>query len=404
MISEVIAFFSEYSKRMALICGLLFLILFLFKRKDVFVSFLYLLYAISFFSTSFLLAKNPTSLDPVAMIYLLLILPIFFAPFKITRKNRTLSDSAKKQLRLLADFFVVLGIPAVLFYGYYAYLTITTLDLSVVRLDYSFILPHNIFNTIFAVISTLYFIPLVLYFYFLKFDIYPKLRGILLLSTLSYPLLTLCYAGRDGILFWAMNFVALYLLFRQDIRDKTATKRMLRVVAILVSFFVVVFMVISLARFGGSVKGPVYSFVNYMGQQSIHFSNTFGMDYWQGRGSMFSGVREMLGIGVNKLDVSDYVNLGIMDEYNVFAFFVGQVVRYYGKFGALLFAFLFMLFTRHYATNYSKSGSVIDLLIVFMLFQIPMNGVFYYRQGIGNGDVIYTIFWFVAIIYKRIKL
>ena len=217
---ELIEYLTTHSKQMAFICGLLFAFLFYFKRKEAFVSFLYLIYAVSFFSTSFLLLSSTRSLNPWSILYLLLILPIFFASFKMNNQSLIVTDSSLKQLKLLADVFVAIGVPAVLFYGYYAYLTLTTLDLSVVRLDYSFILPHNILNTVFAGFATLYFIPLVLYFCFLKYDVFPKYRVVLLFSTLSYPLLTLCYAGRDGVLFWVMNFVVLFFFFRSDIRGK----------------------------------------------------------------------------------------------------------------------------------------------------------------------------------------
>ncbi len=401
---ELIEYLTTHSKQMAFICGLLFAFLFYFKRKEAFVSFLYLIYAVSFFSTSFLLLSSTRSLNPWSILYLLLILPIFFASFKMNNQSLIVTDSSLKQLKLLADVFVAIGVPAVLFYGYYAYLTLTTLDLSVVRLDYSFILPHNILNTFFAGFATLYFIPLVLYFCFLKYDVFPKYRVVLLFSTLSYPLLTLCYAGRDGVLFWVMNFVVLFFFFRSDIRGNKSTKKLLRVVTLLVSFFILVFITISIARFGSSVKGPAYSFVGYMGQQSIHFSNTFDMDYWLGKGSIFPGFRKMLGLRTPGLDMEDYVALGILDEYNVFSFFVGQWMRSYGKIGCFVIAFLFFLITRFYVNSYSKGGSVIDLLVIFMLFQIPMNGVFYYRQGIGNGDVIYILFWLIVVIYKKIKL
>lgn len=400
----LIDFFYTYSKQMAIFCGLLFVFLFYVKRNDVFVSFLYLIYAVSFFSTAFLLINSAKVLNFFSVVYLLLILPIFFDPFKVKNRSMIVTSSSLKQLKLLADVFVAFCAPAVLFYGYYAYLTLTTLDLSVVRLDYSFILPHNILNTVFAGFSTLYFIPLVLYFCFLKYDIYPKYRIFLLFSTLSYPLLTLCYAGRDGVLFWVMNFIVLYFFFRSDIRQNKSTKKLLRVVTILVSFFVLAFLTISIARFSTTVKGPAYSFVGYMGQQSIHFSNTFNMDYWLGKGSIFPGIRRMFGLRTYGLDMSDYAALGILEEYNVFSFFVGTIVRFYGKFGGFVIAFLFMLITRFYVSSYSRSGAVIDLLIVFMLFQIPMNGVFYYRQSVGSGDVIYALFWLAAVVYKKIKL
>ena len=107
-------------------------------------------------------------------------------------------------------------------------------------------------------------------------------------------------------------------------------------------------------------------------------------------------------IKIVSINIDDEEELA--EEYNVFSFFVGTIVRFYGKFGGFVIAFLFMLITRFYVSSYSRSGAVIDLLIVFILFQIPMNGVFYYRQSVGSGDVIYALFWLAAVVYKKIKL
>lgn len=92
-----------------------------------------------------------------------------------------------------------------------------------------------------------------------------------------------------------------------------------------------------------------------------------------------------------------------INEYNVFSFFVSAFTRDYGKFGAMIVLLLFSLVVRRYISRFEVRDSIFDLIIVFVLFQIPMNGLFYYRQGIGNGDVIYTLFVFFVAVYSRLK-
>ena len=223
----------------------------------------------------------------------------------------------------------------------------------------------------------------------------------LLFSTLSYTLLTLCYSGRDGVLYWAMNMVVLILLFFKD-STKKAKRIVLQYFIIVMIPATMVFLNISEARFGERERGVGYSLISYMGQQTRHFSVAFENEFFYGKGSLFPGWYEVLSLDRESNELKDFADAGFINEYNVFAFFVKPIVCGYGKFMALLIAVIFAVITSIYMKLFIKHKHLIYFVIVLTLFQIPMNGVFYYRQGIGKGDVIFTVFLVSLIVYKEI--
>ena len=297
--------------------------------------------------------------------------------------------------------FCVFLIPATFFYGYYAILTILYVDLSYSRIDSLMLVPPGLINTVLSSFATLYFVPLFQYFVFLKDDKMPVLRIILLISTLSFPLLTLCYSGRDGLLYWGMNVLLFYFLFRRDLSSKQKNRTVVYM-SVFSFMAAMVFMLISNARFGHNTGGVYLSLLDYLGQQSSHFSVAFHSEFLKGTTTLFPGWYELFGITKSDYDYHDFVANGMGSEYNIFGFFVKTLLCGYGVIGAVIVTLIIGFFTRKSVNKYNKTKNLISLIILVTLFQIPMNGLFYYRQGIGKGDVIYTIFLVVLLIYKHL--
>lgn len=383
-----------------------FLFMAYIERKSIFSSFLFFIFSLSFLATFLLSLYETTYIETSAVLYLLFFFIPFFICFNRLKMSSRKTLCLSKEIKIFANIFMVFSIPAVPFYGYYTIQTLLFTDLSNVRNTGEFLLPSNFLNTIFSFFSSLYFVPLLLYFYFLKEDLMSNKRILLIISSLSFPLLTLCYAGRDGVLFWGMNFVVFYLFFKDSIENKIELRKIVKIVVIVILLFLLLFLLISSARFSDSDEGTFYSIVSYIGQQTSNFSQRFNNDFFEGKGSLFPGLKSILGISqqTNEDRFYEYRLYGLEEQYNVFAFFASTIVNGYGKLAAFLIAILFFLIVRHYILLYQKNGSVLDLLLVVMFFQIPMNGVFYYRQGIANEDVTYLILWIMILILKRIKI
>ena len=354
----------------------------------------------SFLATIVLYLNKPFSVSTFSFFYLLTILLIFIYAFK--GQIQISKITITKQFKYIAIGFTVILIPATFFYGYYASLTLLYVDLSSSRYNSINLIPPNIFNTIFAFFSTLYFVPMFLYFLFYSAHRHKLLRIIMFVSTLSYPLLTICYSGRDGVLYWIMNMVTYFFLFRKYMHHKDFNK-IRRYFFVVFCVFVTIFIIISIARFSHKEGGTLYALIGYLGQQTKHFSVAFENVFFEGKGTLFPGWHKLLGIDVSENDIMDYVNQGLLEEYHTFSFFVKPIVNGYGKISALFIATIFAIIVQYFIKNYAQNKNYIDLMIVITLFQIPMNGLFYYRQGIGNGDVIYSLFLIVLLLSRRIR-
>ena len=271
------------------------LILFLFLsfryKRSKLLLFLLLTYACSFLANVLLNMSSNFEISTTAFLYLLTILLVFLLAFKGEIRHPQILVTSK--IVTIALFFTVVLIPATLFYGFYAIQTLIYVDLSTSRVDGENLLPANIFNTIFAFFSTLYFVPMLIFYVFYVQHSYRFLRVLLLFSTLSYPLMTLCYSGRDGILYWVMCMLTYYLIFKSSIR-KNDVDKIKRYLYIGATIFAVIFMAISLARFSDRDEGTFYYLLSYLGQQTNHFSIAFENDFFQGHGSLFSGWPKMV--------------------------------------------------------------------------------------------------------------
>lgn len=380
-----------------------------YYRKKVFVSFLFAAYALSFLCTVlmyFLGFYESVTLEWLPLFYLLIVFGVVFPSFSVVSERIVVDDIGR--LKIIGDIFLLFGLMSVFFYGYHAFLILMNENLGNIRLQSGTFVKGSIINTLLSVFSTLYFVPMLMFFLFLKKNIYRLYRTLLLFSTISFPLLCLSYAGRDGLIFWFLNFVVLFVFFQKDLTDDLK-KIILKFVKVSLALVVIILLFITVKRFGRGVEG-LCSFLDYAGQQFFHFSNTFycNRDLFGVSSHVFAGWEGLLNRFFAGEQLASQTGAPIMvsgvNEYNVFSFFVSSFTRDYGKILGLFVLILFAVIVRYFTKKINKRGNCFDLIILFVLFQIPMNGVFYYRQGIGNGDVIYTLFILFIAIYRRFNI
>ena len=219
---------------------------------------------------------------------------------------------------------------------------------------------------------------------------------LLLVGSFSFPLYCLSRMGRDGVVFWAINTLLLFNMFKKTINEETRKK--LSIGISVFSIIVLVFLlVISTVRFSSSyfIEGTV----GYIGQSVPNFSILFGspVDYSL---TMFPGLYSMLGIRF-----TNYANLlvknGYYDLTNSFSSFVPNLFLSYGYVGAVAVSLVVMfLIIKIRQITYLK-GSNYGMMIMLVIMQVPMNGVFYYRQGIGNGDVYLLLSIILLFLYPK---
>lgn len=165
------------------------------------------------------------------------------------------------------------------------------------------------------------------------------------------------------------------------------------------------FYIITNARFGSNAKYQYdltvgESLFLYMGAQTHNFSDSFTADL-RIDGGLFSGTenifrKRVLGENVNAKMVSYIFKNGKNFELNIFGFYAKELILFYGKAFAVLVSIIFYLISLPIRRRFTRNRYFIDFIMLYLLFQIPLNGVFYFRQTIGSHDLSYLI---VFILY-----
>lgn len=383
---------------------------FLSKQKgNKLISYLYFIYTTSFISSLILFyvfnQKCDKDFSVIAMFYLMIILLLWFYPFgKIN--NNIISNVwyDKNKFKNLSWISILILCPATFFFAMYFYILFSEANIAVVRLSGENIslLPNTVYNTFISVFSGLYIIPLILFFVSVRDKCSKLLSILLLIASFSFPLLTLCFAGRDGIVYWLMNFLILYFIFKNAL-SRVIIKRIKGVLSIFFALIVGVLLFISINRFGGNLdKNLFISMLDYFGQQIGNFSDAFfiDMDYSL---SLFDGFKKLLGIESSFDKASKLSAQNAYSEYNVFGTFAKTLIWGYGKFGSILISILFMVLVTKIRKVFIKNNNLLYFIIIYIIYQIPMNGVFYYRQGVGSMDVIYISIIIVLLLMLKYK-
>ena len=401
---------------LALILSSLFFILLYRENRSykgtTFLSVLLFLYGSSFavsFIMSGLFGFEDFEGELLPSLYLLLIFYFWFVPYKGLQIN--IINCRETDVRLLAKIFIVILAPAFfyLFYLLIGILQSNRSNLEVLRdmLSEESPLPQTNLIFFYSIVTHLYFIPLLLFFYSVIHKWTPIFSILLLLSSLSFPVYCGCQFGRDGLVLWIFNVVLLYFILKNRF-SANQRKLISRIGFVFLVIMVVLIGVITIQRFVNNITASNNDFLirgslGYFGQQLGNFTDIFDFDA-QGRETLFpfkDFIIKKLGYNVPTFNEL-LMKKGLEDEVGVFGFFVRSLVFAYGRIGAIIPSLVFFALVNHLRKMEKRTHSIYYLLLLYMLFQIPLDGVFYYRQGINLGDLAYA-FGFV-IIYFVFKL
>lgn len=318
------------------------------------------------------------------LLFLMTVVFLWIAPYSRMDNKITSVSLSSKSFNSLAIIVGVAYLPVTLLLLYNAINVITSVDISVYRVDeeyYSFFV-GGLFFSLGAWMAGISYVPHVLFFLSFLYKTKTLTKVLLFIASLSFAAVTLCFAGRDGIVYWIMDSAILYVLFKDSLPEKT--KALLKRLFVIVGVFVLLILLfITVYRFilsyieSESVIEPILS---YIGQPIHIFSQSFNL-----------GIEE-----VRKLDKTSYLTY-------TFGTFVKSLWSQYGMLGLFLFTVIHYILVNTFVSNYNKRHSLYDFLIVFTLFQIPLYGVFYYRQGLQQLDLTYVVFIVICILIKNMK-
>ena len=372
-------------------------------RKNVLMKGLYGIYIIAAIASILYIFIDPdcqffykTKYEP--LLYLLIVLVIVFDGFSGFTFNFEYLSLRKERILKFANIISWLFIPVVLLLVYNSVRVLMNVDLTSYRQEGNFyetgLFQGGIFLSLCVYISELSFIPHFLFFYLLTFNGVKKSMMIrLFLASFSFAFMTLMFAGRDGIVFWLMNSVIYYSIFK-DLFTVSTKKTVKRAGIIVLVLAMIPFLAISAARFmitgSGSFSETIEPFVSYIGQGPHVFCQSFY---------------------VNQADIEEIqretVSAAMVESLQLylgwtFGTFVKTLVWSFGKLGALLVAIVLNIISRKVINMYKKKYDIWSFFLIIMLYQIPYWGVFYYRYSINNMEIVYGLFAIICLLmYAR---
>jgi hypothetical protein len=243
----------------------------------------------------------------------------------------------------------------------------------------------------------------------------PPRAGLLVLSSLAYVIYVLAYVGRDGSVYWLMNALLVFLLFRNHLPD-AMRRRIVVIGSVLAGMVILPIIIITMSRFGDSDFGVGGSLLEYFGAQIHHFSDFTAIDRPKTYGAQnFPLFWPLFCSNVGDIGCADWEVLRpfIFDIYLsqgkqpwVFGTYVSDFVADFGYMGTLgLLVGLAVLCDRACAGRDGRGRmSPSRLLMIILLFLTPYWGVFYFRFGIMNTFLLVNVFFIGCVWVLQVYL
>ena len=218
----------------------------------------------------------------------------------------------------------------------------------------------------------------------------------LILTSSSYILNSLAFAGRDGVVFWLFSFAFCYVFVRRwaDIKLPKLFWLFLIIFGLLGGG---AFVLITMDRFN-----EVFLIFSYGAQQVYQFNAQYVIDPPLYNG--WNGFREIFSL----LQVSGEISRDYHWQYYLnrdvnpwtFKFFIGSIFRDFGKVGTMLvllipaLLMLFMVVKKYSDDKVSRVSSLGQILTIYLYSQIGFMGVFYFKHSALN---LYLVVFLILI-------
>jgi len=219
---------------------------------------------------------------------------------------------------------------------------------------------------------------------------------VLFLTSTSYAMNVFAFVGRDGFVLWVFSLVAVHLLLSGFISRNTKTS-LQKIFLIVSGALAVPFWMITEGRFADSSAGLFGSLITYIGGQPQMFS-----DYYQTLGNLQFGkmnfpifcdlYNNLAGEVMCEYDrwehANHYIDSGVLPWS--FATYIGAWLFDFGKTGTIILVILYSLAIRQTLNTIRQTRFITlsGLIIFFVLLNIALWGVFYFKQAVLNYSIL----------------
>jgi oligosaccharide repeat unit polymerase len=246
---------------------------------------------------------------------------------------------------------------------------------------------------------------LIMFFYALAF-IKNKilLKALLILSSLSATYWGLLVGGRTNLIYWVLFFLFCLILFWPYLSKKS--KRIIFIVSIV--FFSIIgsyFIFISIERAERGHGGETGNFLKlYAGQSYLNFCYFYeNMNYHPY--SLYRIFPLTSNLLLERFDLREYRDLIYSNskmDIGLFYTLLGDLYVDVGLIGMFIYSIIYFLITKRVMKR--KRFTLSNLLILGVLYQIPLHGIFYYSLWKMESSACIIITILIAIYLYPNKL
>lgn len=204
------------------------------------------------------------------------------------------------------------------------------------------------------------------------------LKVLLLISSLSAIYLGLLVGGRTNLMYWMLTFIFCLVLFWPNLSAKK--KRQITMVSLVTLALLFAYLIfISIGRAAAAHGGETESFLlTYAGQSYLNFCYFYeNLNFHHYTGYRIFPLTSSLLFG--SFDLNEYRDLIMFKSgmnIGIFYTFLGDIFVDTGLIGMFLYSVIYYIIVKKVMKR--KFFTLSDLLILGILYQIPLHGLFYY--------------------------
>lgn len=218
-----------------------------------------------------------------------------------------------------------------------------------------------------------------------------KYTILLIISSLSYIVMTLAICARDGFIYTSLTYVVLFFVFKRSLSQKSIAK-IKRITTIIAPIVFTLFLSFSLARFfvtGNDSKELLYGTWGYLYQQPYVFDHVLDSFHdFYGFERRLSFLKDVIPLAGHEYTASNII------EY----MFGTQFAEFYeisGLSSLIILSFLYILLFYIVIATHIRRNLIFPVLLSFLIyFYFTISGIFYFRFGGNNSEFLF----FVAIL------
>lgn len=244
--------------------------------------------------------------------------------------------------------------------------------------------------------------PILFFYVYQNLEASKYLKIGLFIASITPAVNNLCNGGRVQMVFITLYYIALYLMLRKTLCEKS--RQILKKISLYLFILIGVILVsMTIGRFvlgGKFAGGSALDFIfQYTSEGMFNFDNSLYYVKTNTDG-LATSWRIMYNLGLTDILPKNYVDyvtgrLGIPGWW--FYTYIGDLFADFGFIGTLLwislFAFIFSLIRMHKQTN------IADLFLYSIYLHIVVNGLFYYPHKISFEPIYAGIIFFLLFKY-----